>query len=341
MDTFITPKNNDLSNHQELALRWLLRSCQANQGGGSSAFYARWRNWRKGWSDPYPETTGYLIPTLFAYQARFPALEPAEAARSCYRWLLSLAQPTGAFTSLYASSGQPSLFNTGQILLGLTAGYQDQPSPAAEVIINRSIDWCLKAIADSPKNIPGLYFPGFLAAYYIRAVWPLALAMQVMGRSEEWNQLHPISELLAERIQPDGALVEAGFKPGSAAFLHTIAYTIRGWWELGCLWEDPKTQNRGLQILEHYWRRRNIAGRWAGAYLTPGKDQLQFTCLPGQAQIAILLQKIGKAKGIDGYQVEAHRLIKELCAHQKKGWNRLKRHWCLGSSPFFDARIIP
>ena len=327
--------NVNLSNHQEAALRWLLRSCQVNQGAGSSAFYARWRNWRRGWAAPYPETTGYLIPTLFAYQSRFPSLESAETARSCYQWLLRLAQPSGAFSSLYASSGQPSLFNTGQIFLGLIAGYQDQPSAEAEAAIHRSIDWCLKAVVDPRKDIQGLYNQGFLAAYYIRAIWPLAFAMQVMGRRNEWNQLNDICEVLAERIGPTGALTEAGFKPGSAAFLHTIAYTIRGWWELGCLWEDEKTQDLALQILAHYWERREIAGRWAGAYLAPGEDQLQFTCLPGQAQIAILLQKIGDAKGIEKYQTEARRLLEELCQYQKKGRNPNTDGAFAGSSPFW------
>jgi len=39
---------------------------------------------------PYPEVTGYFIPTLYDWG------EP-ELARTCMRWLLSIQMPNGAF----------------------------------------------------------------------------------------------------------------------------------------------------------------------------------------------------------------------------------------------------
>jgi hypothetical protein len=39
---------------------------------------------------PYPEVTGYYIPTLYNWGEQ-------ELARSCTRWLLSIQLPTGAF----------------------------------------------------------------------------------------------------------------------------------------------------------------------------------------------------------------------------------------------------
>ena len=39
---------------------------------------------------PYPEVTGYFVPTLYDWGER-------EMARTCIRWLLSIQMPDGAF----------------------------------------------------------------------------------------------------------------------------------------------------------------------------------------------------------------------------------------------------
>ena len=54
--------------HMESALAWLLRSQDASPDGGfargySLAYHPFFRS--RGWQPPYPETTGYLIPTLY------------------------------------------------------------------------------------------------------------------------------------------------------------------------------------------------------------------------------------------------------------------------------------
>ena len=46
--------------------QWLLKSFEVTGDGGSSAYYAL----GSGWQSSYPETTGYLIPTLYDYYDR-------------------------------------------------------------------------------------------------------------------------------------------------------------------------------------------------------------------------------------------------------------------------------
>ena len=43
------------------ALDWLARSQDATGNGGSAAYYSPWL----GWSRAYPETSGYIVPTLW------------------------------------------------------------------------------------------------------------------------------------------------------------------------------------------------------------------------------------------------------------------------------------
>jgi len=73
-------------------------------------------------SDPYPEVTGYLIPTLLGYDRR-------ALAERCGAWLLGLQQDCGAFPN---RQGNAAHFDTGAILQGLRAlGLDDAAGRAA------------------------------------------------------------------------------------------------------------------------------------------------------------------------------------------------------------------
>src|SRR5205807_2230505 len=83
-----------------------------------------------GWNSSYPETTGYLVPTLLAY-ARFKGGPQADEARGRARrmldWLVSIQFPEGGFQGglVDETPRVPVTFNTGQILLGLAAGVEE------------------------------------------------------------------------------------------------------------------------------------------------------------------------------------------------------------------------
>ena len=315
------------------ALQWLIRSINVNHGLGSSAFFARWRHWKTGWALPYPETTGYIIPTLYAYQKVFPSLNPENSADACYHWLLGLPRNEGAFSSLYAHMTQPSLFNTAQILLGLIEGHKRQPSDLSWKVINNAVDWSLAAVQKPELEMQGLYQSGFLAAYYSRAIWPLAKAMQETGREEEWDRLNLVIQLLANKVTSSGRIEDAGFKKADPAYLHTIAYSIRGWWELGVLQDDETKMDYARNSLSYYFTEKKQAGQWAGAYSeTPN---YRFQCLPGLAQIAIILHKVGVVDENENYIQEARTIVQQLSQFQKKGANPNTQGALAGSRPFW------
>src|SRR5437660_12878717 len=53
----------DSRQHLQATMGWLCRAQDRGGGGGVSAGYSLLR----GWLPPYPETTGYIIPTFFDY----------------------------------------------------------------------------------------------------------------------------------------------------------------------------------------------------------------------------------------------------------------------------------
>src|SRR4029077_17287303 len=97
--------------------------------GGIAAYYS----FLTGYSESYPEVTGYTIPTLYDFFRLTGDLVARHAAYLATDWLLSLQMTSGAFPGgLHRSDigpdhdAQPSVFNTGQILQGLVRAYAEK-----------------------------------------------------------------------------------------------------------------------------------------------------------------------------------------------------------------------
>src|SRR6266481_7767593 len=101
-------------------VHWILDAQRPD--GGIAAYYSL----LTGYSESYPEVTGYIIPTLYDFGRLTGNPAARHAAFLATDWLLSLQMTSGAFPGgLHRSDSgpdrdaQPSVFNTGQILQGL------------------------------------------------------------------------------------------------------------------------------------------------------------------------------------------------------------------------------
>src|SRR5262245_38609739 len=108
-------------------LNWLARAQDnsvTNDGG-----VARHFSLVSGWGPSYPESTGYIIPTLIA-AGRAGLVgnhrNLLDRARRMLDWLVGIQMPNGAFQggTVQSSPVVPVTFNTGQILLGLASGVE-------------------------------------------------------------------------------------------------------------------------------------------------------------------------------------------------------------------------
>lgn len=124
---------------------------------------------------PYPEVTGYFIPTLYAWGE-------TELARTCTRWLMSIQLPDGAFP---APDGTPYTFDTAQIMRGLCAALGDVDG--AETSLRRACDWMLTQVDASGRlKTPSTELWSDIASDLIHtyALPPLAQAGQLLGIKE-------------------------------------------------------------------------------------------------------------------------------------------------------------
>ena len=109
----------------ELTLSWLAEA-QVQGGGGVAA----WHN-EKGWAAPFPETTGYLIPTLIKWGRM-------DAAVLAGDWLLTRQLPSGAFPHLDAIG---ALFDTAACIEGLRVLYDLTLDLRYDRALTRAMNW--------------------------------------------------------------------------------------------------------------------------------------------------------------------------------------------------------
>ena len=108
-------ETTDHDTHLMAGADWLKRSTNVCGGLASSKAY----RFPWGWVPPYPETTGYIIPTLLNLSDETGNPEWQAMAVRMGGWLTSIQGKDGGFATYELGSGQkPDVFETGMILLG-------------------------------------------------------------------------------------------------------------------------------------------------------------------------------------------------------------------------------
>ena len=105
--------------HLREAVDWIYRAQDATSDRGVSHSYRL----GKGWARSYPETTGYIIPTLLNWAHLSGDDEPRQRALEMANWEMAIQDPSGGVPSL--ADGSLVVFDTGQVLFGLLAAFRE------------------------------------------------------------------------------------------------------------------------------------------------------------------------------------------------------------------------
>src|SRR5690606_8479593 len=129
------------------------------------------------------------------------------------------------------------------------------------------------------------------------------------------------------------------FKRGQKAFTHTIAYTIRGFYEASLLLKDDNLNRFGIELAEKVLTLRETKGRLACWYDDKWNGDYWFTSLTGNCQMSISFSKIYKQTQDTRYQQGAFKIFEDVIPYQNQSRNINKRGAIPGSAPFYGRYL--
>lgn len=293
MQTDSTNSIKRYSNHLTLTADWLLQSIK-NGRGGSCAYFSP----LVGWSKPYPETTGYIIPTLINISKFLDAPKYSDAALNIGQWLLDIQSQNGSWHSgLHPSSkSEGSVFNTGQILKGMMALYNHTGEKSFITAADRGANWLASGIDKNGLWPAGDYRAGETPSYYSHVAWPMLEVWKITQSISQRTAAERFLDTAIERKLSNGVIARWGFYEEGSAFTHTIAYTIRGFQESSLLIGDYCKYGQPMEeILDFFVKKSELTnGRVPGEFNEALVSTKNYVCLTGNAQLAICILLLEK-----------------------------------------------
>ena len=286
------PEDPEHEPHLATAIEWLVRAQDATPDGGiSRGFSLAWHPYfgGRGWQPSYPETTGYIIPTLYAAARRLGRAELAARAERAARWEIEIQLPTGAVRGgVIGAPESPAVFNTGQVLLGWLAAFEETGQGGFADAARRAACYLV-----APLDSDGHWRRGnsrFARAdatlYNTRTAWALAEAgarLDDVGfTAAAARSLRAAAELQAQ----NGWLPSCCLSDPARPLLHTLAYATRGLLEGGRVLGDPRLLRAAERTAGALMAAVRADGWMPGRYRPDWSPAVGWSCLTGQAQMA-------------------------------------------------------
>jgi hypothetical protein len=336
----------------ESTARWLYHSFTQSNFKGSLAWESRLLHPWRGWSCAYPETTGYIIPTLYDYLSFGTGKVGAvkKAIETSVEWLLSMQLPGGAFPGGHYVSREtcylhskdyllrrprpsaPSIFNSAQILHGLLRHYTE----TQDARVLQSICCCNRFLIDCVE--PDGHFK---IDAYTGTTSPAYFTLVSLRLAEAYSITKDEALRAAAKVSLDVVTSSAdrntywipkmGFHGREFAFTHTIAYTIEGLLTSATILPADGHTWRELaaNALYRLFRISELNKKVPGGYSTGWSPRWDFECIPGNCQLGLCFLMIFESTGDARYLNAACRIYSSVLKARRSDGA------IPGSSPFW------
>lgn len=325
----------DTATHLSRTMRWLCCAQDAcdgiGTGGGVSAKY----DMIDGWAAPYPETTGYIIPTFFNYSFLTKDREFRDRAVRMADWEMSVQLESGAFPGGFGEKtpekegkpaagprGEPTVFNTGQVIFGLSRAYLETKNKKYGNAVVRAADWLvqqqdgdgawrkfLSPLTNNPVH-----------AYDARTAWSLLKAAEIVKSKDKKEEYTKAAEKNADwavsQQLENGWFENAAFNAGEQPILHTIAYTVQGVLEIGIALDRKDLVEAAKKTADRIVLLMEANGAIRGAFDKEWNAVTRSECLTGNAQMSVVWIRLHGITGNDNYFLAAKRANRHVKCSQ-------------------------
>jgi len=289
--------------HLVSAIAWLVRAQDATPDGGIARGFSLVRHAHfggYGWQPSYPETTGYIIPTLYAAAARLGRLDLAARAERAARWEIDIQLPSGAVRGgVIGEPESPAVFNTGQVLLGWLAAFQETGDGAFADAACRAARY-LTATLDGDghwRRGNSRFARADATLYNTRTAWALAEAGVRLKVDAFVDAAARNLRAAAELQAPNGWLPRCCLSDPERPLLHTLAYAIRGFLEGGRVIGDSRLLRAAELAARALSATVRHDGWMPGRYRADWSPAARWSCLTGQAQMVNNWMRLAQITG--------------------------------------------
>lgn len=255
----------------------------ASRDGGVAAHYSHITKW----ATSYPETTGYIVPTILDVAHLRDDNNAKDRAKRMLDWLVAIQFKDGGFQGGHVASSPsvPVVFNTGQILLGLAAG--DREFGTFREPVERAADWLVTS--QDSDGCWRRHSSPFTArgdkVYDTHAAWGLLEADSLETGRYKAAAIANVRWALTHQRE-NGFFDNCCLNDVSRPLTHTLGYALRGIIEAYRVTKKDEFLAASLRTANGLLRCLGQDGFLPGRVTADWRPAVDWACLTGTAQIA-------------------------------------------------------
>lgn len=304
------------------AVAWLLRAQDATPDSGVSyGYFPCSPDNGNGWRPSYPETTGYIIPSLLEFAERFNDADVRRRALQMAIWETQVQMPSGAVQAgpiCPAEQQMAAAFNTGMVLQGYIAAYQATGDVLFRDAGRRAADFLVADLREDGcfRTHGPLVAPRPIKTYSCLCAWPLyRFGEDLKDERYKTAALRAVQAAVRQQ-RPNGWFANNCLTDPRAPLVHTIGYALQGILEVGILAGREEFLEAARRGLDPLLARLSPPGFLHARFYSNWQPATFSSCLTGAAQLAVVCYRLYEhtARGI--YRAAADRIVNYLKALQ-------------------------
>jgi len=302
--------------HLQKVIEWIKIASKHGKGGVSSHYSLL----TGGWLHPFPETTGYIIPTLFDYVNFSGDKKYHDLAVSLTHWLCDAQLENGACMqgnyNMNKGKTAPIIFNTGQNILGFLRAYKETSDNKFLESAIKAGDFLVSSTDDKGVWDKNLH-RGLKHTINVRCSWSLLLLNQIYPNPDYTRVAIANLNWAKEQQLPNGWFNYGTSRIGGLPNTHFLSYTCEGFLESYRVTKNTDylsvAKVTADKMLELFEERKMLYAFWDSKWKNHGKRfkflKGRFICMTGNIQISIVWMQLFEETGDKKYLAAARKML--------------------------------